>query len=107
GSARVIVRLRACWTTQAPSGWAVKPARCTRRLWSSMKNSDVDPSKGHRLDGEEVAGDQARRLLAKEYAPREAHPPRPGGTPRRRRRLRTAVSDTDRPSFLSSPTIRR
>ena len=32
-------RLRACWVTQAPSGLAVTPARCTRRVSSSMKNS--------------------------------------------------------------------
>jgi hypothetical protein len=38
-SDRVMSRLRACCTTQAPSGWAVTPARCTRRLSSSMKNS--------------------------------------------------------------------
>src|SRR6266571_5041251 len=32
-------RLRACWVTQALPGWAVTPARCTRRVSSSMKNS--------------------------------------------------------------------
>jgi hypothetical protein len=32
-------RLRACWVTQAPFGWAVTPARWTRRVSSSMKNS--------------------------------------------------------------------
>jgi hypothetical protein len=30
---------RACWVTQAPLGFAVQPARCTRRLSSSMKKS--------------------------------------------------------------------
>jgi hypothetical protein len=29
-------RLRAYWATQRPVGWAVTPARCTRRLLSSM-----------------------------------------------------------------------
>jgi hypothetical protein len=38
-SASAIVRLRACWTTQAPSGLAVMPARYTRRRDSSMKKS--------------------------------------------------------------------
>jgi hypothetical protein len=38
-SARVIVRLRACWMTQAPSGLPVMPARYTRRRASSMKKS--------------------------------------------------------------------
>jgi hypothetical protein len=33
------MRLRACWATQPPSGLAVTPARCTRRMPSSMKNS--------------------------------------------------------------------
>jgi hypothetical protein len=37
--ARVIVRLRACWTTQAPSGLAVMPARYTRRRDNSMKST--------------------------------------------------------------------
>src|SRR5215218_270875 len=32
-------RLRACWATQAPSGWAVTPAKWTRRVPSSMKNN--------------------------------------------------------------------
>ena len=30
-SPRLIRRLRACWVIQAPVGWAVIPARCTRR----------------------------------------------------------------------------
>ena len=36
---RSISRLRACWVTHAPAGWAVMPARCTRRVPCSMKNS--------------------------------------------------------------------
>ena len=31
-------RFLACWATQAESGWAVAPTRCTRRVESSMKN---------------------------------------------------------------------
>src|SRR6266540_2219005 len=34
---RVARTLRACWVTQAPLGWAVMPAMCTRRRSSSMK----------------------------------------------------------------------
>jgi hypothetical protein len=30
---------RACWTVQAAVGWAVTPARWTRRWWCSMTNS--------------------------------------------------------------------
>jgi hypothetical protein len=29
------LRLRACWVTQRPSGFAVMPARCTRRVWAT------------------------------------------------------------------------
>jgi hypothetical protein len=32
-------QVRACWVTQAPFGWAVTPARWTRRVANSMKNS--------------------------------------------------------------------
>ena len=35
---RFISRLRACWVTHSPVGWAVIPARCTRRVPCSMKN---------------------------------------------------------------------
>jgi hypothetical protein len=37
-SSRRMIRLRACWATQALSGFAVTPARWTRLLASSMKN---------------------------------------------------------------------
>jgi hypothetical protein len=33
------LRLRACWTSQAPDGFEVHPAKWTRLLPSSMKNS--------------------------------------------------------------------
>ena len=36
---RVTRRLRACWATHAPVGWAVTTARWTRRLCSWMKNN--------------------------------------------------------------------
>src|SRR5438874_217719 len=42
GSARsesVHATCRACCVTHSPSGWAVQPARYTRRVASSMKNS--------------------------------------------------------------------
>jgi hypothetical protein len=38
-SPRTSSRLRACWVTQPPSGLAVTPARWTRLVSSSMKNS--------------------------------------------------------------------
>ena len=36
-SSSCISRLRACWVTHGPSGFVVIPARCTRRVASSMK----------------------------------------------------------------------
>src|SRR5215207_1764610 len=48
----VKLRLRACWRTQAPVGFLVQPAQCDR------------------LDGKEVAGDDARGLLTNERRPR-------------------------------------
>jgi hypothetical protein len=44
-SSSAATRLRACWTTQAPVGCAVTPARRTRRLWSSMTNSTYNRRK--------------------------------------------------------------
>ena len=35
-SPRSMVRLRACWVSQAPVGWAVTPRMCTRRVACSM-----------------------------------------------------------------------
>ena len=35
-SPRSISRLRACWVIQSPVGWAVIPARCTRRRSCSI-----------------------------------------------------------------------
>jgi len=37
-SSRSISRLRACWVTHDPLGWAVMPARCTLRVPTSRKN---------------------------------------------------------------------
>ena len=34
-----IMKFRAAWVVQAPVGFVVMPARCTRRVSSSMKNS--------------------------------------------------------------------
>src|SRR4051812_47812551 len=35
-SSRSMSRLRACWVSHAPLGWAVTPGRCTRRVACSM-----------------------------------------------------------------------
>ena len=37
-SPRSIIRLRACWATQAPVGFAVTPSKCTRRVACSTTN---------------------------------------------------------------------
>jgi hypothetical protein len=71
----VKLRLRACCTTQAPVGFAVQPAKWTRRLSGSMKKEQVEAAQGDRLDGEEVAGQGAGSLAAKERPP--AHRPAP------------------------------
>ena len=35
-SSRSMSRLRACWVSQAPMGWAVTPRMCMRRVACSM-----------------------------------------------------------------------
>ncbi len=35
-SSRSMTRLRACWVSQGPVGWAVTPRMCTRRVACSM-----------------------------------------------------------------------
>src|SRR5881227_2404380 len=59
-------RLRACWVTQWPLGLAVQPASQTRRLPCAMKNN---ASQEHALDGEEIAGNDARSLRSQKLAP--------------------------------------
>ena len=59
----------------------------------------------HALDGEEVAGDDARRLGAQELAPTRTC--RAGPSPPRTSSRRTVVGDTRKPSLASSPPIRR
>jgi hypothetical protein len=58
-------RLRACWVTQAPFGWAVTPARWTRRVSSSTKHRMVV--------GQETAVEAAkwRRARQRRFNPRQ------------------------------------
>src|ERR687887_377210 len=63
-SATALVRLRACWVTQAPLGLLVTATRSTRRRSSETEKEHVQPSQEHGVDGEEVARPHARRLLA-------------------------------------------
>jgi hypothetical protein len=62
--------LRACWVTQAPVGLVVQPAK------ADAAAAELDDDEEHvvaterdRLDGEEVAGEHARGLLAEELPP--------------------------------------
>jgi hypothetical protein len=71
--------LRACWVTQAPIGLVVQPARWTRRFPSSRKKKEA--AQRERLDGEEVAGEDAGCLLAQELLPARACAPRRGPKP--------------------------
>src|SRR5215218_7719467 len=65
-SANRMIRLRACWATQRPSGFDVlDPSRRERD-----EEQDVDPLQKGRLDGEEVAGEHARGLRVQEGSPR-------------------------------------
>jgi hypothetical protein len=67
----------------------------------------VEPAQKHRLDGEEIAGDDARRLR-----PQELEPARPlrrgaGSSFAWASSRRMLVGDTRKPSLTSSPQIRR
>jgi hypothetical protein len=71
------------------------------------EEQDVDPLQKHRLDGQEVARQRGRRLLTQNA--RHDMPLRSGagGAPAPTSTVRTVVDDTETPSPLSSPTIRR
>src|SRR5947208_16839248 len=70
GQSGELTRLRACWATQAPFGLAVTPARCTLRKLD--EDQHVQPLEQDRVDGEEVAGEDAVGLLAEELDPAAA-----------------------------------
>ena len=74
-----IARLRACCVTQAQSGFAVTPARWTRREPRSIQNSTYSTQPDSR-DTEEVAGQHPLRLRVQELRPGRAGSPR-GRTP--------------------------
>jgi hypothetical protein len=69
-----MVRLRACWVTQRPSGFDVQATYSIRRVASEMKKRDVNLLHEDGVDGEEVAGEHAPRLRTKERAPRGIRP---------------------------------
>jgi hypothetical protein len=99
-------RLRACWVTQRPSGLAVTPVRCTRRVSSSMKNSTYN-RRSHTVST--VKKSQAtipeacwRRNAGQEVAIRRGA----GSSPWRRSVMRIAVAETRMPRCNSSPWMR-
>src|SRR2546421_12407850 len=72
GSARlesVHATCRACCVTHSPSGCAVQPARYTRRLAISMKNSTYNRWEPDGVDGEEIHGHDALRGRVQELTP--------------------------------------
>ena len=101
-------RLRACWVTQAPVGLVGAAGEPDAPVCVGDEEQDVVAAQEHALDGEEVAGDDARRLRAQELAPARTR------SPRRRLQLRRGraadgcvVGETRKPSLASSPQIRR
>src|SRR6266540_6287806 len=69
-SARIIFRLRLLDDPGAV-GITRRAAQMHAPALELDEEQDIDPSKGQRLDGEEVTCNEARRLLAQECAPRE------------------------------------
>jgi hypothetical protein len=57
-----MIRLRACWVTQALSGLAVTPGEVDAPARKLDEEQDVEALEEHCVDGEEVALDDARRL---------------------------------------------
>ena len=70
------VRLRACWVTQAPVGFVGAAGEVDAAAVELDEEEDVVAAEAERLDGEEVAGEDARCLLADELAPARSDPPR-------------------------------
>ena len=76
-SPRSISRLRACWVTQAPVGWAVIPAMWTRRRVLDY-DEDVEPAQEDGVDVGEVDGEDRVGLRGEELAPGRSRPLRCG-----------------------------
>jgi hypothetical protein len=67
----------------------------------------VQPAQPHRIDGEEVAGDDPGGLLAQERPPRDVAVRRGAGSrPWRRRVVRIVVAETRTPNRSGSPWMR-
>jgi hypothetical protein len=68
-SSRTATRLRVCWATHHPVGWAVTPARWTRRLPSSMTNSTYTRRRKTVSTVKKAARQDPGGLLAQERPP--------------------------------------
>src|SRR5512132_4580352 len=62
-------RLRACWTTQAPVGFLGAAGEVNASASELDEEQHAAATQRHRLDGEEVAGEQARRLATQKGRP--------------------------------------
>jgi integrase len=70
------------------------------------EEQDVVAAERDRLDGEEVTGERARRLLAEEVAPARTARRGAGLSPAARSCRRTVLGEMRTPSFSSSPATR-
>jgi hypothetical protein len=97
---------RACWVTQAVFGFALQPARWTRRLPSSMKNKTYK-----RCSRTVSTMKKSAAIMVSACARKNARHERPGRSPAGprpacRSSLRTVVAETALPRPLSSPAMR-
>ena len=69
------LRLRACWVTQRPSGFAVIAGEVHAAGLQLDEEQHVVAAQQGGLDGEEVARDDARRLRAQELTPARPRAP--------------------------------
>ncbi len=104
-SPRSMSRLRACWAVHPPSGWALTPRTCTRRVLTSMTNS---ADRRLRKIVPAWKKSQAIGLSAQERPPGGVHVPRrrpapPGGQDPPRRRRTDAV--TEPAQFAVHPAV--
>ena len=98
-------RLRACWVTQA-----VRVGGHAGQMHPAGVQFDeeqhVQPPQPHRVDGEEVAGNDPGGLPPQKHLPVVAARRGAGSRPWRRSVVRIAVAETRIPSRCSSPLMR-
>src|SRR4029450_10459689 len=71
-SAKSMSRLRACWVTHAPVGLVVTPRMWTRAAGNLDHKQHVQTPEQHRVDVEEVAGQDPLGLRGQELPPAQA-----------------------------------